>query len=180
MVSSLGSYEKGESRVKGQRLWQNLADRRGLLFHSASRFSGMTTAALQSYYFKGWIFYDKAYLFDKWNGFPEIIHNCLYIRTILSTHFYSTSLFIIVYYWSESFRIVQIYEQRGVMLPAKQNKAYNEFYPFVFDDNKPFLVKSAYRFFVCFLAHPEEAIDNFRRAFIGYGCLLYTSPSPRD
>ena len=45
----------------------------------------------------------------------------------------------------------------------------NEFYPFVFDDNKPFLVKRAYRFFVCFLAHPEQAVDNFRRAFIGYG-----------
>jgi len=44
----------------------------------------------------------------------------------------------------------------------------NKFYPFVFDDNKPFLIKSAYRFFVCFLAHPEQAVDNFRRAFIGY------------
>jgi hypothetical protein len=37
----------------------------------------------------------------------------------------------------------------------------HEFYPFVFDDNKPFLVKSAYRFFVCFLAYPEQTVDNF-------------------
>ena len=44
-----------------------------------------------------------------------------------------------------------------------------EFYPFIFDDDKPFLVKNAYRFFVCFLAHPEQAVYNIRRAFIGYG-----------
>ncbi len=52
---------------------------------------------------------------------------------------------------------------------GSNNLPFNEFYPFVFYDNKPFLIKRAYSFFVCFLAHPEQAVNNFRRAFVGYG-----------
>ena len=45
---------------------------------------------------------------------------------------------------------------------------FNQLYPFVFYDNKPFPIKRAYSFFVCFLAYPKQAVDNFRPAFVGY------------